>query len=97
MSDMRQKLQTVRDLSQEIAVSVVNNRIERIIEILTERAKSLEELGEHDEARKDKQAARFIRRRPYDSHFQRCCERAAVINLAVLVERNGIRRFDSSF
>ena len=51
MSDV-QKLQTVRDLSQEIAVSVVN--VERIIEILTERARSLEELGEHDEARRDR-------------------------------------------
>ena len=33
------------NLSQEIAVSVVNNRIERIIEILTERAKLLEGTG----------------------------------------------------
>ena len=97
MSDIRQKLQIVRDLSQEIAVSVVNDRIERTIEILTERARSLEELGEHGEARRDRQAARFIRSRPYDSHFQRCCERVAVINLAVLAERNGVRRFDATF
>lgn len=97
MSDMRQKLQTVLDLSQEIAVSVVNDRIERIIEILTERAKLLEELGDHDEAQRDRQTARFIRSRPYDSHFQRCCERVVMINLAVLAERNGVRRFDASF
>ena len=64
MSDMRQKLQAVRDLSQEIAVSVVNNRIERIIEILTERAKLLEELGEHDEARRDGQAAQIYPKSP---------------------------------
>ena len=89
MNDVRQKLLTVHQLTDKLVVNGNNNP--RIIEILTERAGLLDELGESDEAQADRSAVRRIERFPNGDHSQISCGRAAQIELQGIVERNGMR------
>ena len=80
--------QTYHNLTDEMVnKSALRDNNPRIIEILAERANLFDELGMPDEAQGDRNAINRIRRRPHDSHFQLCCERAAHIELDVLKDR----------
>ena len=88
MVDVKQKLLALRQLTNDLMVHGNNNP--RIIQILTERAGVLDELGESDGASADRLAVRPIERFPNEDHFQLCFERAVNIELQGIAERNGM-------
>lgn len=89
ISTVRQKLLTIHHLTDDLVPNSNNNS--RIIEILTERAGLLDELGESDEAQADRSAVRHIERPPNRDHSQLSYGRAAQIELQGIAERNGMR------
>ena len=89
MVDVKQKLLALRQLTNDLMVHGNNNS--RIIQILTERAGVLAELGESGGAAADRLAVRRIERHPNEDHCQLCFERASNIELQGIAERNGMR------
>ena len=88
MADIKQKLLDLLQLTNNLMPFGSNNP--RLIQILTERAGVLAELGESSEASADRRAVRDIERSPNEDHFQLSCERASNIKLQEIAERNGM-------
>ena len=88
MVDVKQKLLDLRQLTNDLMVFGENNP--RLIQILTERAGVLTELGESGGAAADRLAVRGIEGSPNEDHFQLSFERASNIKLQEIAERNGM-------
>ena len=86
MADVKQKLLDLLQLTNDLMPADNNPRI---IQILTERARVLAELGESGGVAADRLAVRLIERSPNEDHFQLSFERNINIKLQEIAERNG--------
>ena len=93
MDAIEEKIKNVHYLSKDLVLTGIMGEPFKTAELLRERARLLDELGESYEAQADRLAARFIRNHPDKSHFQLCCKRAAEIDLEAIAAQNGVRDF----
>ena len=90
MNEIEQKIQTVKDLSDELVPCA--GQPHRIVDILTERADVLDELEDNSTAHDDRINAGNVQRHPRLAS-QIACERAGEINYDMLAHRNGVSDF----